>query len=165
MLEYFINTHGARRVWPTLRCVPPTQGYLTRRLVDVSQDVIVRETDCGTPRGINVALGEKQPDWFRSSATRTWRPRVRPHHWPPTRSTPMATSSSNVAGSTWAIRRSRRCWPPASPRSGPLGAHLRHRHRCVRTLLRTVDGHRQAVDIGGPWASSPPSRSVSPVPS
>ena len=40
------------RVWPTPRCVPPTPGYLTRRLVDVSQDVIIREEDCGTDRGL-----------------------------------------------------------------------------------------------------------------
>ena len=62
VLEYFINTHGARKGLADTALRTADSGYLTRRLVDVSQDVIVRETDCGTPRGINVALGEKQPD-------------------------------------------------------------------------------------------------------
>ncbi|SDU60144.1 DNA-directed RNA polymerase subunit beta' [Gordonia westfalica] len=60
--EYFINTHGARKGLADTALRTADSGYLTRRLVDVSQDVIVRETDCGTERGINVPLGEKQPD-------------------------------------------------------------------------------------------------------
>ncbi|MGW0039248.1 DNA-directed RNA polymerase subunit beta' [Gordonia sp. NPDC003376] len=62
VLEYFINTHGARKGLADTALRTADSGYLTRRLVDVSQDVIVRETDCGTERGILVPLGEKQPD-------------------------------------------------------------------------------------------------------
>src|ERR1700732_2798469 len=62
VLEYFINTHGARKGLADTALRPAASGYLTRRLVDVSQDVIVRETDCGTERGILVELAERQPD-------------------------------------------------------------------------------------------------------
>jgi DNA-directed RNA polymerase subunit beta' len=60
VLEYFINTHGARKGLADTALRTADSGYLTRRLVDVSQDVIVRETDCETERGINVTLAELQ---------------------------------------------------------------------------------------------------------
>ncbi|WP_045823807.1 DNA-directed RNA polymerase subunit beta' [Williamsia herbipolensis] len=60
--EYFINTHGARKGLADTALRTADSGYLTRRLVDVSQDVIVRETDCGTERGIITTLAEKQAD-------------------------------------------------------------------------------------------------------
>ncbi|MFL6086796.1 MAG: DNA-directed RNA polymerase subunit beta' [Mycobacterium sp.] len=62
VLEYFINTHGARKGLADTALRTADSGYLTRRLVDVSQDVIVRETDCETERGINVTLAELQGD-------------------------------------------------------------------------------------------------------
>lgn len=62
VLEYFINTHGARKGLADTALRTADSGYLTRRLVDVSQDVIVRETDCETERGINVTLAELQSD-------------------------------------------------------------------------------------------------------
>ncbi|CAN3127294.1 DNA-directed RNA polymerase subunit beta' [Mycobacterium sp. smrl_JER01] len=60
VLEYFINTHGARKGLADTALRTADSGYLTRRLVDVSQDVIVRETDCETERGITVTLAELQ---------------------------------------------------------------------------------------------------------
>ncbi len=60
VLEYFINTHGARKGLADTALRTADSGYLTRRLVDVSQDVIVREHDCGTERGIVVDLAERQ---------------------------------------------------------------------------------------------------------
>ncbi|MGH3562143.1 MAG: DNA-directed RNA polymerase subunit beta', partial [Mycobacterium sp.] len=62
VLEYFINTHGARKGLADTALRTADSGYLTRRLVDVSQDVIVREHDCGTERGIVVELAERQQD-------------------------------------------------------------------------------------------------------
>mgnify|MGYP003472690816 FL=1 len=62
VLEYFINTHGARKGLADTALRTADSGYLTRRLVDVSQDVIVREHDCGTERGILVDLAERQAD-------------------------------------------------------------------------------------------------------
>ncbi|RZL67938.1 MAG: DNA-directed RNA polymerase subunit beta', partial [Rhodococcus sp. (in: high G+C Gram-positive bacteria)] len=51
VLEYFISTHGARKGLADTALRTADSGYLTRRLVDVSQDVIIREDDCGTERG------------------------------------------------------------------------------------------------------------------
>ena len=55
VLEYFIATHGARKGLADTALRTANSGYLTRRLVDVSQDVIVREEDCGTERGLDHA--------------------------------------------------------------------------------------------------------------
>lgn len=52
VLEYFISTHGARKGLADTALKTADSGYLTRRLVDVAQDVIVRDDDCGTDRGI-----------------------------------------------------------------------------------------------------------------
>src|SRR5690349_10428276 len=52
VLEYFISTHGARKGLADTALRTADSGYLTRRLVDVSQDVIIREEDCGTERGV-----------------------------------------------------------------------------------------------------------------
>jgi DNA-directed RNA polymerase subunit beta' len=60
VLEYFLSTHGARKGLADTALRTADSGYLTRRLVDVSQDVIVREDDCGTEEGIYVeAIGPK----------------------------------------------------------------------------------------------------------
>ncbi|TDA68589.1 MAG: DNA-directed RNA polymerase subunit beta' [Clostridia bacterium] len=54
VLEYFISTHGARKGLADTALRTADSGYLTRRLVDVAQDVIVREDDCGTTEGVEV---------------------------------------------------------------------------------------------------------------
>jgi DNA-directed RNA polymerase subunit beta' len=54
VLEYFISTHGARKGLADTALRTADSGYLTRRLVDVAQDVIVREEDCGTDKGFTV---------------------------------------------------------------------------------------------------------------
>ena len=56
VLEYFIATHGARKGLADTALRTADSGYLTRRLVDVSQDVIVREDDCGTRKGLTKRL-------------------------------------------------------------------------------------------------------------
>lgn len=55
VLEYFISTHGARKGLADTALKTADSGYITRRLVDVAQDVIVREEDCGTDRGLLVS--------------------------------------------------------------------------------------------------------------
>jgi DNA-directed RNA polymerase subunit beta' len=55
VLEFFISTHGARKGLADTALRTADSGYLTRRLVDVSQDVIVRELDCGTEKGIEIS--------------------------------------------------------------------------------------------------------------
>jgi DNA-directed RNA polymerase subunit beta' len=58
VLEYFIATHGARKGLADTALRTADSGYLTRRLVDVSQDVIIREVDCGTTRGVTLPVGQ-----------------------------------------------------------------------------------------------------------
>lgn len=55
VLEYFISTHGARKGLADTALRTADSGYLTRRLVDISQDVIIREEDCGTDQGVWVS--------------------------------------------------------------------------------------------------------------
>lgn len=62
ILEYFISTHGARKGLADTALKTADAGYLTRRLVDVSQDVIVYEEDCGTLRGIEVSALKKNEE-------------------------------------------------------------------------------------------------------
>ena len=62
ILEYFISTHGARKGLADTALKTADAGYLTRRLVDVSQDVIVTEEDCGTLRGISVSALKKNEE-------------------------------------------------------------------------------------------------------
>jgi len=62
VLEYFISTHGARKGLADTALRTADSGYLTRRLVDVSQDVIIREDDCGTERGLMKIIGVKSED-------------------------------------------------------------------------------------------------------
>jgi DNA-directed RNA polymerase subunit beta' len=59
VLEYFISTHGARKGLADTALRTADSGYLTRRLVDVAQDVIVREEDCGTDRSLAMRIGDK----------------------------------------------------------------------------------------------------------
>ncbi|WP_311497121.1 DNA-directed RNA polymerase subunit beta' [uncultured Mobiluncus sp.] len=62
VLEYFIATHGARKGLADTALRTAESGYLTRRLVDVSQDVIIREEDCGTRKGLNITIGSVNDD-------------------------------------------------------------------------------------------------------
>ena len=62
VLEYFNNSHGSRKGLADTALRTADSGYLTRRLVDVAQDVIVREEDCGTAQGIRVPISEEVKD-------------------------------------------------------------------------------------------------------
>jgi DNA-directed RNA polymerase subunit beta' len=62
VLEYFISTHGTRKGLADTALRTADSGYLTRRLVDVAQDVIVREEDCGTDRRFVMPIAEKGAD-------------------------------------------------------------------------------------------------------
>ncbi|HWJ54474.1 MAG TPA: DNA-directed RNA polymerase subunit beta', partial [Propionibacteriaceae bacterium] len=59
VLEYFISTHGGRKGQADTALRTADSGYLTRRLVDVSQDVIIREEDCGTERGLTKTIANE----------------------------------------------------------------------------------------------------------
>jgi DNA-directed RNA polymerase subunit beta' len=70
VLEYFISTHGARKGLADTALKTADAGYLTRRLVDVSQDVIVREEDCGTLRGLVVGPIKKNEEVIETLSER-----------------------------------------------------------------------------------------------
>ena len=70
VLEYFISTHGARKGLADTALRTADSGYLTRRLVDVAQDVITRDDDCGTEEGTWITRAETEefapePDAFQ----------------------------------------------------------------------------------------------------
>ena len=73
VLEYFIATHGARKGLADTALRTADSGYLTRRLVDVSQDVIIREEDCGTERGLKlpVSLSDGAGGFLRDDKVET----------------------------------------------------------------------------------------------
>jgi DNA-directed RNA polymerase subunit beta' len=66
VLEYFISTHGARKGLADTALKTADAGYLTRRLVDVAQDVIISEEDCGTLRGITISALKKNEEVVES---------------------------------------------------------------------------------------------------
>ena len=70
ILEYFISTHGARKGLADTALKTADAGYLTRRLVDVAQDVIINEEDCGTLRGIEVEALKKNDEVVESLGER-----------------------------------------------------------------------------------------------
>ena len=76
VLEYFNSTHGARKGLADTALKTANSGYLTRRLVDVAQDCIIVEEDCGTERGLNRARG----DGWRGGGRQPVRAHPGPHH-------------------------------------------------------------------------------------
>ncbi len=145
VLEYFINTHGARKGLADTALRTADSGYLTRRLVDVSQDVIVRETDCETERGINVTLAELQ------APTRTVADPRSAH-----RDVGLRAHAGHRRRRRQGQRGRRARSRPGRPGDrgaaerghhrgqGSLRADLRDRYRRVRDVLRPLDGDGQA---------------------
>jgi len=72
VLEYFISTHGARKGLADTALKTADSGYMTRKLVDVAQDVIVRDEDCGTSEGITMTAIFDGEDEIASLATRIY---------------------------------------------------------------------------------------------
>ena len=70
ILEYFISTHGARKGLADTALKTADAGYLTRRLVDVAQDVIINDLDCGTLRGISISAVRKQDEIIETISSR-----------------------------------------------------------------------------------------------
>ena len=73
VLEYFISTHGARKGLADTALKTADSGYMTRKLVDVAQDVIIQEMNCGTNNGIWVeAINEGEEEVVRIWPTAWW---------------------------------------------------------------------------------------------
>ena len=133
VLEYFISTHGARKGLADTALRTADSGYLTRRLVDVSQDVIIREDDCGTEQSIECRCStaadartgrSSAACWPRRSRDRTARDKSSPKGSAAqrARSTPVCSRSYDEASDL------------RLPRA--LGAQVRGRGRRLPELLR-----------------------------
>jgi DNA-directed RNA polymerase subunit beta' len=72
VLEYFISTHGARKGLADTALRTADSGYLTRRLVDVSQEVIISSVDCGTDRGITIEIRDDAGELIRNLRSRVF---------------------------------------------------------------------------------------------
>ncbi len=70
VLEYFISTHGARKGLADTALRTADSGYLTRRLVDVSQELIINEEDCGTDKGIRISVVDERGKAIRNLRSR-----------------------------------------------------------------------------------------------
>ena len=136
VLEYFTSTHGARKGLADTALKTADSGYLTRRLVDVAQDVIVSEYDCGTVKYIETTPLVEGGDIIQSLRDRIARPR---HRRGRARS---AVQRDHRAGQ----QRDHRGAGPEDrglgPRAGahPLHADLRHQARHLRAVLRPQPG-------------------------
>ena len=80
VLEYFNSTHGARKGLADTALKTANSGYLTRRLVDVAQDCIITEEDCGTTRGITLRAVVEGGDVLVSLGQRVLGPLQRRSH-------------------------------------------------------------------------------------
>ena len=143
VLEYFISTHGARKGLADTALRTADSGYLTRRLVDVAQDVIIREADCGTEEYIEMAVWGEGGD--RERGPRRAHRRTADHD--------QARAHARRAG-----RRDRPCRARRHRRSvrrrtregrardgaRALGAQVQGPERGLPGLLRARDGDRRA---------------------
>jgi DNA-directed RNA polymerase subunit beta' len=157
VLEYFISTHGARKGLADTALKTADSGYLTRRLVDVAQDVIISEYDCGTVEGIYVtSIVEPARSSSRcataSSAAFPWR----------------RSRTTKARSSSTSTRRSTRISPRAIQAAGIERVKIRSvltceskRGVCVKCYGRNL-GSGKLVELGeAPAASLPRSPSAS----
>ena len=158
VLEYFISTHGARKGLADTALRTADSGYLTRRLVDVAQDVIVRADDCKTKDFIEMPVlledGSPEHEPARADRREEVRDQARPR-------APQAKPGDRQGGAGRDRRGLRR--RGGRDRARPLDAQVRARVRRVPPVLRP--GARDRLDWSR-WAtrsaSSPRSRSASP---
>ncbi len=157
VLEYFISTHGARKGLADTALRTADSGYLTRRLVDVAQELIVRDEDCESNRGIwveDVNGRPREPAHPRDQAPRAGA-------WPRTSSSPTARccratprSARRSCASSRPTRTSTGCGcGRCSPASRSRACARRATARCSPPASSSTRARRSA--------SSPPSRSVS----
>ena len=144
VLQYFISTHGARKGLADTALKTANSGYLTRRLVDVTQDLVVTEDDCGTSNGVPMkALVEggeviealRERILGRVAAADVVNPE---------------TGETVYRGRHAAGRRRGRAYRVAGHRrsEGAHAADLRNALRPVRQVLRPRPGPRQLVNVG-----------------
>ena len=164
VLEYFISTHGARKGLADTALRTADSGYLTRRLVDVAQDVIIREQDCGTER-VHRAAGPRRDGRRRTTTSSAASPpqdiedQARPRDRREGRARSTAPSSPTIVEP-----------PPTELEQGDARSPVRSVLKCEATRPACA---RRATAARWPRArrrrsatrsaSSPPSRSASPA--
>ena len=146
VLEYFISTHGARKGLADTALRTADSGYLTRRLVDVAQDVIIREADCGTEEYIEMAV------WGDGGGGGAQRRPRRAHRRPADHD--QARADARRAGRRDRARRARRRSSQAFADdhakgvrvvgARTVGAQVQGPERGLPGLLRAGDGDRRA---------------------
>ena len=141
MIEYFTSTHGARKGLADTALRTADSGYLTRRLVDVAQDVIIRIEDCGTEEYLETPLYKAtgEPERACSSAAsprRTRRPRA-------AGASLVAKGEEIDREDLGRARRGVRGDDGDATDPGALGAQVRGDDRRVPGVLRPLAGHRQ----------------------
>ena len=143
VLEYFISTHGARKGLADTALRTADSGYLTRRLVDVSQDVIVREADCGTADYVELPLRTTE-GLNKSLLGRVVAEDV---HKPLASGKPGKTvvAEAGTIVTVAAARGARGGARPGRHRPGAVGAQVPRRDRRVPGLLRHLPRHRRDV--------------------
>ena len=132
MLQYFISTHGARKGLADTALKTANSGYLTRRLVDVAQDAIINEYDCGTMDGLVITSLVEGGEIIEPLGERILgRVALDDIHDP-------VTGEVLVRGERGDRRRAREAHRERGPRLGedPLGAHLPDPARHLRRVLR-----------------------------
>ena len=142
VLEYFISTHGARKGLADTALRTADSGYLTRRLVDVSQDVIIREADCGTEEFIELPIN--LPEGINKSVM--GRILAEDVHKPLASGKPGKTVVAEKGEPTaprLARLRTRR--GRARQAARPLGAEVPRRDRCLPDVLRHVPRDRERL--------------------
>ncbi len=94
--EYFISTHGARKGLADTALKTADAGYLTRRLVDVAQDVIIRELDCGTILGLNVTALKEGEEVIESLSDRILGRVAQDDVWDPLTDEPIVEAGEEI---------------------------------------------------------------------
>ena len=160
VLEYFISTHGARKGLADTALRTADSGYLTRRLVDVSQDVIVREEDCGTEDYLELAF--RTTDGLNKSPAR---PAVAEDvHKPLASGKPGKTTVIEAGDDRRRSRCSRSSRPSSAPtrrsRSGRCSSAA-PRRACARPATASSSPPARCARSATRSASSPRSRSAS----
>ena len=168
VLEYFISTHGARKGLADTALRTADSGYLTRRLVDVAQDVITRDDDCGTEEGTWITRAETEefagtePDAFRRRLVGRFA--AGPIFAPNAKKKDAPIVERNVEINEELAQRHRR--GRRGRGAGPLPAHLPEHGTASAAPATAATWPRARWSASARRsASSPRSRSASPAPS
>ena len=138
VIEYFTSTHGARKGLADTALRTADSGYLTRRLVDVAQDVIIRIEDCGTEEYLDAPLYKETGEPNEMLIGRVAAEDVKTRRGKVLRRGRRGDHAREPGGARRGDRRR-----PRGHRAGPLRAQVRGDHRRVPGLLRPLAGHRQ----------------------